>query len=221
MRNFQEMDIDELVTLLGIPQVKEAVFYKINEFKEHRGHLIDSYKKEREMFRRTVFESVRRDESDTEDSGNNALYYYEIVRFRPGDIRVVGFEPEIPPYYNRSELLPEDVIERLFDAPGDFRDARVLWKEPSHLYGKQYDLQFIRWNESHVTGTIRENNETREERYRNQVHTVNEGLDAAYHVLFHHMQRYPEIRDYIFNEFFGKIKPVLDDREQKEKMFEK
>ena len=44
-----------------------------------------------------------------------------------------------------------------------------------------------------------------------QIFTENEELGFAYSAIFYYMQKFPQFRNYLFNEFFGKIKPLLDE----------
>ncbi len=166
------------------------------------------------MFKQASFDNLQGPEKEDE-SGRSKLYWFEVVRYRPGDLRIVEMEPAVPPYYNPSEILPEDVMDRLFDAPFEPGKVSTMMNVKSHLFDLLFDLRFIRFNESHVVGTVKENPLAEKERYKNQVYTANEKLDMAYQVFFHYMKKFPVVRDYLFNEFFGKILPVLEEEEKK------
>jgi hypothetical protein len=221
MEKNQELELMDIFEALSIPGLNEIIRYKIKELKENPrfAALISAYKEKKRVFKDTVYDSyMRLSDKPGGDPGidnigsiGNRLYWFELVRYRRDNWNVYKLEPSPPPYYDRREILPCDIIDCVKDVPINPENVQTLSDVPSNLYGKSYDLQLIRFSLHYVCGSIRENRMSLEERHKKKRYSVNENLDNAYRVFFYYLHKFPEIRDYFFNELFGKIGPLLED----------
>lgn len=221
MKKNEEMELMDIFEALSVPELNEIICYKVNELKENPrfAALISAYKERKKVFRDTVYDSYRRLRDkpgvdtgiDNISSIGKRLYWFELVRYRRDNWDVFNLEPSPPPYYDCHEILPCDIIDCVKDAPINPESVQTRADVPSNLYGKSYDLQFIRFSLHYICGSVRENRISLEERHKKQRFSVNENLDTAYRVFFYYLHKFPEIRDYFFNELFGKIGPLIED----------
>lgn len=209
----ETINIDDLIELLAIPQVEEHFRNRFEwlKYDEHSKY-IEAYREKKEALRQEIFEN-RRQEMEMPGIGTSGeLYWFEMVCFNEASCswRITKLEPQPLPLYDRSEIIPADVIEYIDESPVDPGELRTLPGVHSAISGRSYDLVFLRFSRNHAFGTIREGSESRQKRQREPVYTGEEKSETEYEILFAYMRRYPEVQKYFFNEFFYVIKPLCD-----------
>lgn len=216
MTDRETVDIGELIELLGIPEVEDQFWKKLQSVKTDvfSKHIM-GYREKKSEFRRRILEGMRVMSKDGGGVGaecNNEPYWFEMMLYReqPCLWNITVLEPQPPPFYDRHEIVPVEVFKCIDEAPVDPDTIRMPPGIRSELYGKTYDLKFMRFSRNHAFGAIMENNEGRAKRYLEMDYSFNESMDMAYREFFSYMRRFPDIRDHFFNEFFYVIKPMQD-----------
>jgi hypothetical protein len=214
MKRRETTDIHELIELLHVPVVENRLHLKIQELKSSEyENRIKLYRQRVETYRRILFENRTR-ESAEEDQNSSPLYWFELTKYKHKDWRVSEIKPEPPPFFDILEIIPDDIIQVIdlsLTNPDRVESKRDI---TSHLFGKHFDLEFVRCSANHACGTIRETAASMEKRHRDKTYTENEKLDIAFNMFFSYMRKFPSIREYFFNEFFSKIKLMCEDSEE-------
>ena len=207
-------DIHELIELLHVPVVENRLYLKIQELKssEYQSR-IKLYREKVETYRRILYENRDRESGGAEKSPGT-LYWFELTKYKHNDWRVSRIDPEPPPFYDILEIIPDDIIEVIDLSLTNPDKVESRLDAASHLFGKRYDLEFVRCSANHACGTIRETTASLEKRHRESVYTENEKLDIAYNMFFSYMRKFPSIREYFFNEFFSKIKLMCEENDE-------
>lgn len=211
----ETINIDDLIELLAIPQVEEHFRNRFEwlKYDEHSKY-IRAYREKKEALRQEIFENRRREMEMPGIGAGGELYWFEMVCFNEASCswRVTKLDPQPLPLCDRSEIIPADVIEYIDESPVDPGELRTLPGVYSAIYGRSYDLVFLRFSRNHAFGTIRESSESRQKRHQERVYTGEEKMDTDYEIFFAYMRRYPEVQEYLFNVFFNIIKPMHDRR---------
>ncbi|MCX6582809.1 MAG: hypothetical protein NT166_21750 [Candidatus Aminicenantes bacterium] len=207
------VNINELIEILSIPEIEDIIWKKLESLKtDEPAKFIRLYKEKKKTLRQEIFENKRKEAEETDKARHDDLRWFEIVLFNAEAHwwKLTAMEPVPMTYYDKTEILPVEVIKAVEESPVDRGKVRKITNLRSDLVGKSFDLTFIHYSCNNAFGTIRENPGAREMRHQEQDYTLNENMDMAYNVFFTYMKRYPEIRDYFFNEFFNIIKPMHD-----------
>jgi hypothetical protein len=207
------IDISELLELLAIPEIEAIIWNKLESIKtDEPAKLIRSYKEQKKTLRQEIIESKREEVQEADIELSPDIFWFEMFLFNPKSHswNVVEMEPLSMTAYNKMEIIPTEVIKAIDESPvgpGIIRTITEIW---SDLAGKSFNITFIRYSRNNAFGTIRENPDTRVKKQQTLDYTLKENQDMAYKIIFSYMKRYPEIRDYFFNEFFDIIKPMQD-----------
>jgi hypothetical protein len=224
MNDEKIIDLAELRDLLNVPEIARSLKYTVEKFKSGEyAQKIKMFNEKRKALKEALFESFSRDKGKDRDQdiNRNILYWFELDRVTMGYWDIINLEPRIPPYYEKYEILPEDLVRMIGGYPANPDRVERLIGVKSRLYGKNYDLHFTVFSPYYAVGTVIENPTAREERIRGMQFTWNEQLDVAYKVLFYYMEQFPPLRDYLFNEFFEILKPAVDEKRKEDKKLRK
>jgi hypothetical protein len=214
MKKRETTDIHELIELLHVPVVENRLHLKIQELKSSEyENKIKLYRQRVETYRRVLFENQAQ-KPGNEEKDSSPLYWFELTKYKSNDWRVTRIDPEPPPFFDILEILPDDIIKVIdlsLTNPDRVESRRDI---TSHLFGKRYDLEFVRCSANHACGTIRETAASMEKRHRDNAYTENEKLDIAFNMFFSYMRKFPSVREYFFNEFFSKIKLMCEESDE-------
>lgn len=208
------IDIIELMEILNVPEIERHLYYAIQNCKT--GEYADKlkiFKEKKKALRQALFESFYPGNNKSSKEIHSPLYWFEVIRYSKGYWEIKVLEPTPPPYFETSEIIPGDIIQLIVAYPVNPDRVERLTNVSSHLYAKNYDLQFTRLSRYMVCGTINENQQAREQRVKSQIFTWSEQLEVAYKVMFYYMEKFPMLRSYLFNEFFSILKPAIDERQ--------
>lgn len=205
----ETIDIDELIDILDVEEIEKSLSYAMREYKSGRySEKIQLLEARKKAFRQSAFESQQREKKEGEET-RPVLYWFDLVRYNHKEWKIRRLEPSPPPYYNLSEIMPEDVIEQIDQTPANVEKVLRLTEFSSRLYSKSFDVQFIRYSPYHTQGTIRESLKSQEKRFSINQFTPNEEWDAAYKALFYYMEKFPGIKGHMFSEFFKLLQPLM------------
>lgn len=205
----ETIDIDELIDILDVEEIGKSLSYAIQEYKSGRySEKIQLLEARKKVFRQTTFESRQQEKKEGEEP-QPVLYWFDLVKYNRKEWKIRRLEPSPPPYYNLSEILPEDVIEQIGQTPANLEKIERLTEFSSQIYSKSFDVQYIRYSPYHAQGTIRESLKSQKKRFSINQFTPNEEWDAAYKALFYYMEKFPGIKGHMFKEFFKLLQPLM------------
>lgn len=208
------IDIIELMELLNVPEIAKHLYYAIQNCKTGEyANKIKIFTEKKKALRQALFESFYLENNQSPKEIPGSLYWFEVIRLSKDYWEIKTLEPTPPPYFEKSEIIPGDIIQLIAAYPFNPDQVERLTNVPSHLYAKNYDLQFTRFSPYMACGTIAENQQAREQRIKSQIFTRGEQLEVAYKVMFYYMEKFPTLRNYLFNEFFSILKPAIDERQ--------
>lgn len=207
------IDITELIEILAIPEIEDLIWNRLESLKtDEPAKLIRRYREKKRALKQEIFENKRKEAAESGKELQDDLRWFEMVLFNAESHlwKITEIEPLPLRFYDKMEVIPSEVINAVEESPVDPGMVRSLTNLRSDLAGMSFDVTFVRCSRNNAFGTIRENPGSREKRHQAQDYSFNENLDMAYEVFFTYMKRYPDIRDYFFNEFFNIIKPMRD-----------
>jgi hypothetical protein len=207
------IDMTEIMEMLSVPEIERNMYFAVENYKTGEyAQKIKLFKAKKKAMKQALFGSYPGENENIPNGLANRLYWFELGRFRRNQWEINILEPTPPPYYKESEIMPEDLVQMITNNPVDPDRVERMTGVRSQLYGRNYDLQFTLFSRYFACGTIRENQKAQEQRFKSQVFTWNEQWDVAYKVLFHYMERFPSLRNYLFKEFFNILKPAVDEK---------
>jgi len=206
------IDIIELMEILNVPEIEKYLYYAVQNCKTGEyADKLNIFTGKKKALRQALFESFYPGNNNSTKESHTPLYWFEVHRYGKGHWEIKELEPTPPPYFEKSEIIPGDIIQLIVAYPVNPDRVERLTNVSSHLCAKNYDLQFTRISRYMVCGTIAENQQAREQRVKNQIFTRSEQLEVAYRVMFYYMEKFPKLRSYLFNEFFSILKPAIDE----------
>lgn len=217
MGNRDYIDIIELMEILNVPEIEKHLYYAIQNCKTGGyTNKLKIFTEKKKALRQALFESYYPGNNKSSKEINDPLYWFEVFRYSKGYWGIKVLDPTPPPYFEKSEIIPGDIIQLIAAYPVNPDRVERLPNVSSHLYEKNYDMQFTRFSRYMVCGTISENQQAREQRVKSQIFTWAEQLEMAYKVMFYYMEKFPMLRNYLFSEFFSILKPAIDEKQIEE-----
>lgn len=204
------INLNDVIALLQVPEISEALFYTIEKYKTGEfARKFQEYRQRQRLFKESAFNIF----ADTE----RRIYWFELVQVKPGDWVRFNIEPTPPPYYDKSEILPDDIIELIVESevtPEEMVKCQRMLSAKENIY---YDVYYVRFSPYYICGAVEENRRSMTHRHSKEDFSGNERLDSMYKTLFYYMQKYPEIKEHVTREFFGKMMPVIKELETQER----
>jgi hypothetical protein len=215
------ININELMELLNIPDFERIIYHKVEELKYAFQEEISLYKNLKDHFKKT-------------DNGNLLLYEnlspqrkltyrFELHKTDNDEWTPVKIDPN-PPHTPIYDIIPQSIIDHI----SNFKtDPLRIYKYQSEITESEnnhsFQVEFTKLSDEHIVGTIRESDPNEEnapkdnKKKETNVIYINDSFrkerdEDNYKELFYYMQKYPEIKDYIFAEFFIKLKPEFDNK---------
>lgn len=214
MKPSVNVDIIEMMELLSVPEIERNLYFAVENYKSGEyAQKLKILRAKKKMLKQALFGSALMETAESSNGMPNRLYWFELCRFRREQLEINVLEPTPPPYYETSEIIPQDLVQMIESNPVDPDRVESITGVRSRLYGKNYDLQFTLFSRYLACGTVRENQQAREQRFKSRTFTWNEQLDVAYKVLYYYMEKFPALRNYLFKEFFSILKPAFDENE--------
>lgn len=206
------IDLIELMELLNIPAIERHLYSAIENCKTREYfNQLERFREKKKILREVLYASFSRENEKEQKEFDNILYWFEMMRYRKGYWKLKALEPSPPPYFEKSEIIPEDITQIIESFPVNPDKVERLLDVGSHFYGKTYDLRFTIFSPYMVCGTISENQHSKVQRFKSRVFSWNEQLDEAYKVLFYYMEKFPQLRNCLLNKFFDILKFVFDE----------
>jgi len=170
------------------------------------------------------FSDFRRSNGDP--FGGSRKYRFELSRYEGGNWIPVRVDPLPPDGCTISQVIPDIVVKSIVAQSVDLKrhhSIRVKVEQDLHVFF--FDVKYIQVSADHLFGSIWISDApdrvagahhpkmsiTRVDcRYEEKSEETN------YWELLEYMQKYPEVKEHIFEYFFLKLKPKMDKRLEQE-----
>jgi hypothetical protein len=226
----KELDIHELIQLAHVPEIRDILALKMEEIKsgETRDYL-ENYRRTRDMYRQQLYKDVvRRDKEknhrDNRDSRKKtgkhtgdmehldveeALFWFVLTRYRDWEWHATELESELPFPVPRSQILPDDVIERMADSEVDTGKINTLEGVYSMHKKCFYDLRFVRFSSNTIFGTVAENFRRKQEFYEEIGVSREVRKEQALEILLYGMDHYPHFERLVTDMVLDFVVPYM------------
>jgi len=226
----KELDIHELIQLAHVPEIKDILVLKMEEIKsgEARDYL-ENYRRTRDMYRQMLYKDVllREQEKNHRDNGDNrkktgkhtedperldvekALFWFVLTRYRDWEWHSTELESELPFPVPRTQILPDDIIERLADSEVDTGKINTLegvYSSAKHCF---YDLRFVRFSSNTIFGTVAENFRRKQEYYEDIGVSREIRKEKALEILLYGMDHYPHFERLVTDALLDFVIPYM------------
>jgi hypothetical protein len=228
----REQKINELLELMNIPEIEAAVFHHLNLIKNEAKDEINLYRNLRNGFMATVFEGmyVYTGEQQQEEF---PVYYFEAQRKAPNNWVLTDINPQPPDEVDIDEIIPRDIINLIGAQNIEFNSIKSLKNEVETPSGyKSFFTRFARHSDYLVVGSIRRIKTWREQGGKKKSDSASEDQAApqgrsrvvknavvefkdrddlgTVKTLFYYIQKYPEVKYQLCEDFYNRIKPRID-----------
>lgn len=193
--------IAELLELMKVPEVAKVMFLALDEAKGKLKSEIDRYRKSEGLFKK-VRETIQKHS-----------YRFELKKGEDDEWHIMNISP--PPQNNidieaiiHTDIFPHIRLNAMFSGEVDIIDEFISKNKHN------YNVQFIKFTDSHIFGIISEivanrNGECQKEIEYDEVDWKNEKatMEERYREIFYYMEKEPNIREFIFDYFFMLLRP--------------
>jgi hypothetical protein len=216
---YKKQILEELPELLNIPQLEGIIFHKVEELKLYFQEEIQQYRNLKENFRRTAYGNMEVLNVNNETGKKDQTYHFELHQFLDDPWTATSIEPSPPPGFEIYDIIPESLIEFIGSFVTPLKKTNTL-KEfiLDSMEGRTFDLNFVKFSERHVLGTIKNSktpasNITADDVPDPMTHIYNydkkDTEKGDYKELIYYMQKYPALKQYFLTEFHMKVKPLI------------
>ncbi|MCP5051368.1 MAG: hypothetical protein GY940_29650 [bacterium] len=157
----KDTNVVELMSLLHIPAINNTFskeFRSFNNRDKNRTELkkiVKSCESARDIYFESLFHSPYREALKKKKNQLPPLYWFEVTRYGFDDWRMSHLEPRLGPYTPHYDILPRDVITWMADALVDPDKVITVRDAYSRLLRKKVELQFVRYSDTFIFGTVR------------------------------------------------------------------
>jgi hypothetical protein len=215
----KQVILDQLNELLNIPQLERIIFHKVEELKLYFKDEIKRYRDLKEYFKKAAYGDMEILEVHKEMGKKIQTYHFELHQPKDGPWIATSIEPSPPSGYEIFDIIPEEIVEYIgsFITPPGKIEKLEKFSLPT-LKEKAFDLNFTKYSDWHVLGTIRSckiltDGSTKDEKpdHMTEIYNYNKkDTDKGdYKELFYYMQKYPALKRYFFTELHMKVKPLI------------
>jgi hypothetical protein len=220
-----QLDLEELIELLNIPEFERIIYHKVEELKCVMGDKIQFYKNLKNNFRKAAYGNLNLYEN--RHPKKTPTYRFELNRTARGRWIPTVIEPPPPFQTNVEAILPLSAINfmiRFKTDPETIRRHIGSFQCPAGK--KSFHLEFSKYSDDHILGAIRENRSELTEgqgraaekqkvvkvnfHHKEKEIKLQSDSQSEYLELIHYMQACPQIGEEILNYFNSIQKPMLD-----------
>ncbi len=208
------MDIDfyQFFEMAHVPAVNRELSDMVTKWVEtgFAGAEIEEYnRKKLEYYYKLFVGPGERYAAEDKDRfwGRPSFYWFELRRYDEYEWRIFHMAPGAQAYNHQYEILPRDIIEQITESFVDPEKVITLKRVRSTLLDKVVDVEFVRFSESQVFGTVKEY-EAKKIRWEGD-------LAAAFQAFFDYRGKFPDrVMDFTA-EFAENLMPALLEDEPK------
>ncbi len=210
-----DIDIKKLIGLWHVPEVEEAIVSETQRLLEGKcGRQIEKFKRTKQSFHKTLFSGVVQ-------GIEGPFFWFELIRYKDFEWRIVHIEPMPPPETPPYLILPWDIIDELTQHPA--KPDLVVEKSIQNAEKGRTDLRFVRYSNFHLFGTVNIINsvppvadsgagENRQEKEKDQQPAVvklssDTDIGQVYRKIHHYLDKYPQDCEEFIRRFLA-MKPV-------------
>ncbi len=217
------IDVIELLEAIKVPQIESSIYMKLESLKtgEH-ARFIAAYNEKKRKLKKSLFEVHGKEPENEQGSSGvntamvNTRYWFELLRYKAGSWRPTYLEPEPPPLTDVGEILPEEAVRCIEEAPISTDAVVSVDKIYSSLSDKTLQIKFVRYSQNSAMGVIRETVESFANRSRYWKVTDAENSENLERLIYYYMQRYPEVKKALAGELFHVLLPTIVGRPRDE-----
>lgn len=223
------IDMDELSELINIPEFERIVYHKVEELKFVLADKINMYRNLKHNFKKTAYGHMHIFENESPEPVQ--VYRFELHEIEGNGWHLSKIEPPPPEGIDIEDVLPKRIIrhiigyqtnhEKIYRYVGRGETAPELESsDHSEDHSDIFTVEFSKFSSNHILGTIRraDAQEAKGSGVKDlkiikaDWHYEKNGDEENFRELFHYMQKYPEIKNQIFSEFFHRTKPRIDNQ---------
>lgn len=220
MAQEKQLDIDEVIQLSHIREVRDFFALKIEELKAgNTRELIDDYLNKKSNYHRVLFKEVvgkeDRKKGDTVEEilayeEEPSLYWFVLTRYKDWTWQVTEMEPTPLSYEIRLHILPIDIMALMADEsevnPDQIHTPDPVYSKKSRSF---YNIKYVRFSSNTIFGVVRENLQLKNEKYANINVSPEEKMDAALDILFRAISEHPPVARMFIDGMFEYALPYL------------
>ena len=223
------IDMEELSELINIPEFERIVYHKIEELKFVLADKINMYRNLKHNFKKTAYGHMHIFENEAPEP--TQVYRFEIHEIEGNGWHLSKIEPTPPEGADIEDILPRSIIKHIIGYETNHEkiyryvgrgDTKSNGDSPDNGNdnGDSFTVEFSKFSSNHILGTIRKADPQEEKGsavknlkiIKADWHYEKNGDEENFRELFHYMQKYPEIKNQIFSEFFHRTKPRIDNQ---------
>ncbi len=214
------IDMEELAELINIPEFERIVYHKIEELKFVLADKINMYRNLKHNFKKTAYGHMHIFENEL--PRDIPVFRFELHEIEDSGWHLSKIEPNPPEGLDLEDILPRRIIEHIIGYETNHEKIyRYVGKgETGSDAVDAHTVEFSKFSDNHILGTIRraDPQETKGSAVKDlkiikaDWHYEKNGDEENFRELFHYMQKYPEIKNQIFSEFFHRTKPRIDNQ---------
>lgn len=232
MEREREQKINELLELINIPEIEAAVFHHLNLIKREVEEEINLYRNLKSGFKLTVYGDLYIYTGQKREGF--PVYYFELRRKARNHWVLADINPQPPDNVDIDEIVPQEIIDQLGAENIEPDRIKYLQNEVETTSGyKSYALRFAKYSDSLVLGNIRQIKTWRKQGRKKKAiqpsedqsghqsdsdsRIVKSASDFRDHddletieTLFYYIQKYPEVKKQMCEDFYTRIKPYID-----------
>ncbi len=210
-------DLKDIIDLLSVPKIRKSLLCELAQYRhnEKTAREINQFNELLEFYKEIVYYSQTR--KITFDKNNepvkvgvsNPFHWFELLRARDKPEKWIQYyiEPEPDPL-DGENFIPGDIIRDMASRPVSEMESYMLSKQPSQEREGEFSATFKRPSEYLIVGSIEKHHNPRA--IRREVYDYTDDELLAYKTMFHYMERDRSVKEYLFKEFFYKVKPLVD-----------
>jgi hypothetical protein len=214
------INLDELIELIHIPEIEFLVRCSFEKAKALHRDRVNQYRNLQNYFKPTQFKNLQIFKN-TIDVPLKA-YRFTLNRNSQGEFVVSEILPLPSKGHSKSDIITQDIINRIecFNPDEEkVREFKERW-----FANKMCIVEFAKINEDHVIGHIKECEEERDFiKRREKIQCISISMNhqdsdtnEIYQELFSNMEKFPALRNSIFNHYFFWLPHFENKEEEKE-----
>ncbi len=215
--------IERMIELMNIPACEQVLTLEMERLERMMEEDIHLYRNLKHGFRHQTRSCLQ--VADPGPGGASETYRIELHRQGGGDWRVTMVEPPAPDEMPAEALVPLEVIHLMSSFrtdPGKVR--RHTWSFHTLDGVRTFRVEFTNFSDRHIIGTIceldRSSGEAPEPWGRGGIVVIDaadpgclgRGDEYRYNELIYYMEKYPQVKEHVFSDFYFRVKPKLDKR---------
>ena len=215
--------IERMIELMNIPACERLLTLEMERLEREMADDIDLYRNLKHDFRHKTRDCLRVADRGPRQEGE--VYRIEVHREGGDDWRVTEVEPPPAEGVSVERLAPEELIRLMSSFRTDpFRVRRHRWSFHTGDGVRSFKVEFTNFSDRHIIGSIQELDlaepELRREWDRGGIAVIDaadpgcrgKGDEYRYNELIYYMEKYPQVKEHVFSDFYFRVKPKLDKR---------